>query len=280
MTSRALLSMGLAASVAAFTFGAEAFTLEEGDRRALRVCADPNNLPFSNKRGEGFENKIAEILAEELDAELSYYWHAQRRGFIRKTLKANKCDLVIGVPAGYEMAQTTAPYYRSSYVWVYPEAKAYNLHSITDPRLKTLRIGVHLIGDDGSNSPPAHALGAQGIVDNVSGYLIYGDYREENPPARLVEAAAKGDVDVAAVWGPLGGYFAKRLRPPLHTAPITGGERFAPLKFQFAIAMGVRRGEDAFQAEIERAIDRRREDIRATLRSYGVPLVEEDGGAL
>lgn len=265
-------------SLAALLFAAGA--AQAGDDRVLRVCSDPNNMPFSNAREEGFENRIAEIVAEELDAELSYYWWAQRRGFIRNTLKANKCDLVIGLPADYELALTTAPYYRSSYVWVYRADRQYDLHSIMDPRLAELRIGVHLIGDDGVNSPPAHMLGAQGIVDNVSGYLIYGDYREENPPARLVEAAAIGELDVAAVWGPLAGYFARRTNPPLHAAPITDGESFAPLRVDFSIAMGVRHGENDFLAEIEKAIEKRRGDIRATLESYGVPLIEQDGGAL
>ena len=149
-----------------------------GAERELRVCADPNNLPFSNEREEGFENRIAELVADELDAELSYTWWAQRRGFIRSTLGAGACDLVIGVPAGYELAETTDAYYRSAYVYVYRADRGLELHSMRDPRLRHLRIGVHLIGDDGVNPPPAHALGEQGIVDNVVGYMIYGDYRE------------------------------------------------------------------------------------------------------
>lgn len=137
--------------------------------RELRVCADPNNLPFSNQQGQGFENRIAELVAEELDARLSYTWWAQRRGFIRNTLNAGACDLVIGVPAGYELVETTAAYYRSAYVYVYRADRGLDLRSMRDPRLRQLRIGVHLIGDDGANPPPAHALGRQGIVDNVVG---------------------------------------------------------------------------------------------------------------
>ena len=241
--------------------------------RELRVCADPNNLPFSNQEGQGFENRIAELVAEELGAELSYIWWAQRRGFIRNTLNAGACDVVMGVPAGYELLETTAAYYRSAYVYVYRADKGLDLHSITDPRLRDLRIGVHLIGDDGANPPPAHALGAQGIVDNVFGYMIYGDYREPNPPARVIEAVAEGDLDVAAVWGPFGGYFAKHAPVPLAAVPITDTAAFAPLRFEFGMAMGVRKGDRALLEELNGIIERRREDIDALLDAYGVPRV-------
>lgn len=245
--------------------------------RELRVCADPNNLPFSNEDGEGFENRIAELVADELDAELSYTWWAQRRGFIRNTLKAGTCDLVIGVPAGYELVETTEPYYRSAYVYVYRADRGLDLRSMRDPRLRELTIGVHLIGDDGANPPPAHALGEQGIVDNVVGYMIYGDYREPNPPARLVEAVAKGELDVAAVWGPIGGYFAKQASVPLEAVPITDTADFAPLRFEFGVAVGVRKGERAFRDQLSEILERRRDDIHALLDRYGVPRVEVGG---
>jgi len=243
--------------------------------RELRVCADPNNLPFSNEKEEGLENRIAELVAEELDAELSYTWWAQRRGFIRNTLKAGACDLVIGVPAGYELVETTDAYYRSAYVYVYRADGGLDLRSMRDPRLRELRIGVHLIGDDGANPPPAHALGEQGIVDNVVGYMIYGDYREPNPPARIVEAVARGDLDVAVVWGPIGGYFARHASVPLEAVPITDTAAFAPLRFEFGIAMGVRKGENAFRDELNAILERRREDIHLLLDQYGVPRVEQ-----
>src|SRR3954453_9150214 len=136
--------------------------------RELRVCADPNNLPFSNDRGEGFENKIVDILAKELDAKVSYVWWAQRRGFIRNTLKAGLCDLVPGTPANLEMLRTTSPYYRSSYVFVTRHGEPH-IPSFDDPRLRTLRIGVQLIGDDGANSPPVAAFAKRGIVGRLRG---------------------------------------------------------------------------------------------------------------
>jgi quinoprotein dehydrogenase-associated probable ABC transporter substrate-binding protein len=240
----------------------------------LRVCADPNNLPFSNQAEAGFENKLATMVAQFLGRRVSYTWWAQRRGFIRHTLKAETCDVVMGVPAGYDLVETTKPYYRSTYVFVTRQDKHLDLFSLLDPRLHYLVIGVHLVGDDGNNPPPAEALGEQGIVDNVRGYSIYGDYRQADPPARLIEAVAHGDIDVAAAWGPLAGYFAQHSPVPLTVTPVQDGERFAPQQFQFAIAMGVRKGDHALRDQLNAFIDTHRDDIASLLRSYGVPLVE------
>jgi mxaJ protein len=239
----------------------------------LRICADPNNLPFSNSAEAGFENKLAAMVAENLGRQTSYTWWAQRRGFIRNTLKAGKCDVVMGVPAHYDLVETTKPYYRSTYVFVTRQDQHLDLTSLTDPRLRQLTIGVHLIGDDGNNPPPAEALGEQGIVDNVRGYSIYGDYRQADPPARLIEAVEHGEIDVAAAWGPLGGYFAKLSAVPLTVTPIRDGERFAPQQFQFAISMGVRKGDHALRDQLDAFIGGHRSEITSLLRSYGVPLV-------
>ena len=240
----------------------------------LRVCADPNNLPFSNNAGAGFENKLATMVAQALGQQVAYTWWAQRRGFIRNTLKAEMCDVVMGVPAGYDLVETTKPYYRSTYVFVTRRDQHLDLSSLLDPRLHHLMIGVHLIGDDGNNPPPAEALGEQGIVDNVRGYSIYGDYRQADPPARLIEAVEHGDIDIAAAWGPLGGYFAQRSTVPLTVTPVQDGERFAPQQFQFAIAMGVRKGNHALRDRLNAFIDAHRSEIASLLRSFDVPLVE------
>lgn len=180
----------------------------------LRVCADPNNLPFSNSAEAGFENKLASMVADALGRSVSYTWWAQRRGFIRNTLRAETCDVVMGVPSGYELVETSKPYYRSTYAFVSRRDEHLDLSSLLDPRLHRLTIGVHLVGDDGNNPPPAQALGQLGIVDNVRGYSIYGDYRQADPPARLIEAVEAGEIDVAAAWGPLGGYFAAHSKVP------------------------------------------------------------------
>lgn len=240
----------------------------------LRICADPNNLPFSNIAEAGFENKLATMIANQFGKHVSYTWWAQRRGFIRNTLKADKCDLVMGVPSNYELVETTKPYYRSTYVFVARQGRHLDLSSLLDRRLRHLTIGVHLIGDDGNNPPPAQALGEEGIVDNVRGYSIYGDYRQADPPARLIEAVEHGDIDVAAAWGPLGGYFAKISPVPLTVTPIRDGERFAPQRFQFAISMGVRKGDHALRDRLNAFIDEHRPEVASLLQSYGVPLLE------
>ncbi|WP_029586591.1 substrate-binding domain-containing protein [Bradyrhizobium sp. URHD0069] len=241
----------------------------------LRVCADPNNLPFSNRAGEGFENRLAEMVAQKLGKAVSYTWWAQRRGFIRHTLKAGDCDLVMGVPAHYDLVETTRPYYRSTYVFVSQTARHLQLDAIDSPRLRGLTIGVHLIGDDGNNTPPAHAFGQQGIIDNIRGFMIYGDYREPDPPARLIEAVEHGEIDIAAAWGPLAGYAAKQSAVPLTVVPIIAGERFAPQQFQFDIAMGVRKGEHTLRDRLNDFITQNIGEITALLQSYGVPLVEK-----
>ena len=237
----------------------------------LRVCADPNNLPFSNERGEGFENKLAEMLAADLHEKLEYTWWAQRRGFFRNTLRAGACDVVLGVPSSFELAATTAPYYRSTYVFVYRKGKGLSVASFDDPVLRDVKVGVQLVGDDGANTPPAHALAARGIVQNVRGYTLYGDYRRPNPPARVVEAVAEGDVDVAVVWGPLAGYFARRQRVPLAVVPVSPQFDLPFLPFVYDISMGVRRGDDELRRQLDGFIERRRPEIERILDDYGVP---------
>lgn len=246
---------------------------------ALRVCSDPNNLPFSNRAGEGFENRLAELIAAEFGTEIRYTWWAQRRGFVRNTLGAGACDLVPGVPAGYDLVSTTEPYYRSTYVFVTRRDLTPPLESIDDPRLRRLRIGVHLIGDDYAAPPPVIALARRGIVDNVRGYSIYGDYREPNPPARLIDAVAQGEVDVAVAWGPLGGYFASREPVPLRITPLREPGDGPGAPYVFAIAMGVRRGDTALARRVGAVLERRRDEVRRILREYGVPLVTEPRGA-
>jgi mxaJ protein len=245
----------------------------------LKVCADPNNLPFSNAAGAGFENQLAELVAGELGKHVTYTWWAQRRGFVRNTLNAGQCDVIMGVPADYGLVETTRPYYRASYVFVSRADRKLDVVSIKDPRLEHLKIGVHLIGSDGTNTPPAQALGQRNIVQNVVGYMIYGDYREPNPPARLIEAVEKGDIDIAAVWGPLAGYAAKTSAVPLTVAPIADTEDFEPLRFQFDIAMGVRKRDHALKARLDDIVARKQPEIRALLASYGVPMVQTSARA-
>jgi mxaJ protein len=239
----------------------------------LRVCSDPNNLPFSNQQGEGFENKIAGLLARDLGTQVHYTWWAQRRGFLRNTLNARLCDVVIGYPAAAGPVLTTKPYYRSSYVFLTRSARRLRIASFDDPILRTLRIGVQLIGDDGANSPPAHALSRRGIVRNLVGFSVYGDYRTNSPPSAIVTAVAHGDVDAAAVWGPLAGYFAHLQSEPLDLAPVSPATD-ANLPQIFDISMAVRRDDEARRQQLDGFIDRHRGDIDRVLADYRVPRAE------
>jgi mxaJ protein len=242
--------------------------------KAFRVCADPNNLPFSNQAKQGFENKLADLIGAEFGEPVTYTWHAERRGFVRETLKAKQCDVVMGLPLHYDLAEITNPYYRSAYVFASRTDRHLDIASIKDLRLRQLKIGVQLIGDDGFNTPPPHALAAQGIIDNLVGYTVYGDYRAPNPPAAIVTAVERGDVDIAAVWGPLAGYFARQSPVPLTIRPITDTESFAPLQFAYDIGMGVRKGDHALRDQLNEIIARKHPQITALLQSYGIPLVE------
>lgn len=243
----------------------------EHQRTPLRVCADPNNLPFSNIKEEGFENALARLIARELGDTLEYFWWPQRRGWVRHSVGEGKCDVAIGVPTAFELMTTTHPYYRSTYVFVSRADRHYDLHSLDDPRLRQLRIGLHFIGTDYSNPPPAHALGARGIVRNVVGYSIYGNFAEPNPPARLLDAVAAGDVDVAIVWGPLAGYFAQREATPLALTSLDSPvDQRTGTVFQFPISVGVRRGDTRLRDAIQRVLDRRSTAVNAILARYQV----------
>jgi mxaJ protein len=239
----------------------------------LRVCSDPNNLPFSNEARQGFENRIAELLAHDRGATVEYTWWAQRRGFIRNTINAGACDVVMGVPTGMDMLLRSAPYYRSSYVFVSRRDRHLAVRSFDDPALRTLRVGVQLIGDDGATTPPGHALARRGIVDNVRGFPVYGDYRTDSPPADIIRAVAAGDVDVAVAWGPMAGYWAKRSTVPLTLTPVTPQIELPFMPFVFDIAIGVRRGDSTLRASIDSSLVRHRADIAAILDAYGVPRV-------
>jgi quinoprotein dehydrogenase-associated probable ABC transporter substrate-binding protein len=241
--------------------------------RALRVCADPNNLPFSNQRQEGFENAIAALIAADLNATVQYTWKPQRRGFVRRTLQAGECDLVMGLPSEYDMVLPTRPYYRSTYVFVYRKNGNVHLRSFDDPQLRRLKIGLHQTAEDGANQPPAHALARRGIVDNIVGFRMFDLDAVENPPGKIIDAVAGGTIDVAIVWGPFAGYYAQRQNVPLEIVPVSPAIDPPSLPFTFDISMGVRKGDETFKKQIEDILDRRRAEIRTILERYGVPLV-------
>jgi quinoprotein dehydrogenase-associated probable ABC transporter substrate-binding protein len=244
----------------------------------FRVCADPENLPFSHRNLTGFENRIATLLAKDFGAMPSYIWWGQRQGFIRNTMNATlaegRCDIVLGVPVGYDLVRTTKPYYRSTYVFVYPKSRKTAITSLDDPVLKKLKIGVHLLGNDYENPPPVHELGKRHIVDNVRGFNTF--YSADNPPSAIVDAVATGEIDVAIVWGPIAGYYASRQRVPLAIVPIPS--RPGDLPFAFDISMGVKKGNAALYTRLEQLLEQRRPEIQQILKEYGVPLL--DGKAI
>jgi mxaJ protein len=243
--------------------------------RTLTACADPNNLPFSNKAGDGFENKLAEMIASDLHAKLDYVWWAQRRGYVRNTLNERRCDFWPGIASNVETVATTRPYYRSTYMFVSRESSGLEGLTLDDPRLKRLKIGVELVGDDASNTPPAHALASRGIVSNVRGYMLYGDYSTANPPAEVVRAVERGDVDVALVWGPLAGYFAARSEVPLRLEPVTPWMADMQWPMPFDVSVGVQKNDQKLLKRIDAIMERRHAQIARLLRAYHVPLVEE-----
>jgi len=238
----------------------------------LLVCADPNNLPFSNQRGEGFENRLAELIARELKTSVSYVWWAQRRGFIRNTLAAGQCDVVMGVPSDLPSVLTTRPYYRSRYVFVSRADRNIVVRSFDDPRLRQLRIGVQVVGD-GANTPPMNAFARRGIAKNLVGYTVFGDYAQPNPPARIVEAVSRGDVDIAVVWGPLAGFFADKYAVPLTVTRVPDDGR---LSFEFSISLAVRKDDQARWAILDRLLVTKRVDIERILEEYHVPRGDAD----
>lgn len=241
--------------------------------RILRVCADPNNMPFSNAQGEGFENALAQLVASDMRARVEYTWWAQRRGFIRSTLGEHRCDVVMGLPSAVEMALTTRPYYRSTYVFVTRRDAASTLQSLDDPALRVLRVGVQMIGDDYANAPPAQALAHRGIIANVRGYTVYGDYSKPAPPARIVDAVATDEIDVAIAWGAMAGYHASRAAVPLTLVPVSPQIDVPFLPMVFDISMAVRREDIVLRDELDAVILRRRIEIDRLLDRYHVPRV-------
>jgi quinoprotein dehydrogenase-associated probable ABC transporter substrate-binding protein len=239
----------------------------------LRVCADADNLPFSNQKGEGYENKIASLIAQEWNSKLEYVWWPIRRGYYRM-LNGTYCDVVIESPVGLDMAGSTKPYYRSGYMFLSRKGSGLeNVNSLADPRLKKLKIGVNLfVSTDGEHSPPEMALSRYGVVGNLTGYSTA--YDETTRPEDIINGVAKKDVDLAIVWGPMAGYFVKRSSVPLVLTPIAVETDTATgFPMQYNIGMAVRRKDREFRDSLQKVIERKSPQIQALLKEYGVPLL-------
>lgn len=259
---------------------AHAQATDDEARKAFKVCQDPNNLPFSNVKGEGFENRIAELFARDLALPLTYYSFPNRLAFIRNTLRYKlpdepyACDIVLGVPSGFDQVSATKPYYRSTYVVVFPRGKGLDgvrdsddLLALPPEKLRSLRIGVY------DRSPASQWLARHGLVDRGVPYPMMSPDPDQYPGQIIEHELAQGRIDAAIVWGPIGGYFVRRVRSPeLQLAPMKSEPG---IPFEFAMAMGVRYGEPAWKQQVEALIAKNREQILAILREYNVPLVPD-----
>ncbi len=238
------------------------------DPKVLRVCADPRNLPFSNEKGEGFENKIAELLAAKLDKKLAYVWYPQATGFVRNTLGAHRCDLIPGFPQGDELVQSTNPYYRTAYALVIrPDTGLDDLDALTDPRLKAKRIGIV------AGTPPATYLAVNGLMPKAKPYPLVIDTRVNSSAQAMMRDLASGEIDVGVLWGPLAGYYAKQANPPMRVVLLlkeTGGPPLA-----FRIAMGVRAADQNWKRQLNKLIAENQTEINRLLLDFGVPLLDE-----
>jgi mxaJ protein len=236
----------------------------------IRVCADPDNMPLSNQKGEGFEQKIAELIAREWNSKIEYAWWPIRRGFFSRALNGRYCDVAIEAPSGLDMAGVTKPYFRSGYVFVTRKDRGLEIKSLSDPRLKKLKIGVNLLNSDAENTPPAMALSRYGVIGNLVGFTTF--YGDSARPEDIINAVAKKDVDVAIVWGPLAGYFARAAAVPLALQPLPERDSLSDYAFQYNIGMGVRRRDRELRDSLEAVIDRNGPEIQGILKQYGVPV--------
>ena len=261
-----LLSGAISASIAAFIVEAQAQRVDLVDRTALRVCSDPANLPFSNDKGEGFENKIAEIVAADLKLPVEYTWFPQATGFIRQTLFAKRCDVVMGYAQGDDLVLNTNHYYRSTYALVLRKGAGLDgVDSLGDPRLRGKRIGVI------AGTPPTTAMAQLGLIEHAKPYPLMVDRRYESPAERMIEDIQSGDIDAGILWGPIAGYFAPKAG--LAVVPLLkdeGGARMA-----YRITFGVRPLDDEWKRQLNGLIAKRQGDIDAVLLQFGVPLLDE-----
>ncbi|MBS0250758.1 MAG: substrate-binding domain-containing protein [Proteobacteria bacterium] len=270
------LALGMLATAAsmifAFSGAAQAAEIPKADlvnRKELRVCADPADLPFSNQKGEGFENKIANIIGDELKLPVVYTWFPKATGFIRMTLNAKRCDLVIGWGQGDDMVLNTNAIYRSTSALIYKKGTGLDgVESLSDPRLQGKRIGMQ------QGSAGATLAAKYGLMANVHGYPMIVDRRYENPAEDMMNDIRKGDIAAGILWGPMATYWAKRDGEPLVVVPLVKDNGAARIAFR--ITMGVRNGDDNWKRRLNEVIRKRRADIDKVLLDYGVPLLVDD----
>ncbi len=249
-------------------------SIELVDAKVLRVCADPNNLPFSNEKGEGFENKIAEYLAKKINKELAYAFYPGATGFVRNTLNAHLCDVILGIPQGNDLVQPTNPYYRTTYAIVTRAgSELEGLTTLDDPRLKSKQHRIGLV----ANTPPGNILAKEGLMGAVKPYPLMVDTRFDSSSATMIRDLEAGEIDVALLWGPIAGYYVKNAKTKLNLAPIqeTAGTRMA-----FRVAFGVRHSDQIWKRDLNQFISQNKSELEKILIDYGVPLIDENGAPL
>ena len=266
-----LVAVTVLASVKSFGQGLERpqSTLELIDPKVFSVCADPHNMPFSTDKGEGFENKLAELFANKLGKGIAYAWYPQATGFVRNTLAAHRCDVIMGAPQGDDMVQVTNPYYRTAYALVFKQGRGLEgVDTLEDPRLKGKRIGIV------AGTPPGNNMATNGLMANAKPYPLVVDTRVDSSAEAMMRDLVAGDIDVGVLWGPMAGYYAQQARSPMTVVPLvkeTTGPRLA-----YRIAMGVRFADQDWKRLLNRMITENQPAINKLLLSYGVPLLDDN----
>jgi quinoprotein dehydrogenase-associated probable ABC transporter substrate-binding protein len=246
----------------------EAGSLELVDPNVFRACGDPRNLPFSNDKGEGFENKLAELFAAKLGKKLSYTYFPQATGFVRMTLGSFRCDIIMGFPQGDDQAQVTIPYYRTTYALVVKRGSGLeDVTAISDPKLKDKRIGIV------AKTPPSTNMAINGLLAHAKSYPLFIDTRADSSAEAMMDDLAKGDIDCGILWGPMAGYYAGRATPPLVVVPLTR-ETTGP-QMTYRIGMAVRAADQEWKRTLNRLIMENQTEINKLLISYNIPILDE-----
>jgi len=244
-------------------------SIELVDPKVLRVCADPRNLPFSNEKGEGFENKLAELLAAKLQKKLDYMYFPQATGFVPVTLGAHRCDVIMGFPQGDDLVQGTNPYYRTAYALISKQGSGLeDVTALEDARLKGKHIGIV------AGTPPGTNMAVNGLMANAKPYPLMIDTRVDSSAEAMVNDLAKGEIDAGVLWGPMAGFYARKSNPPLHVTPLVN-EKTGP-QLVYRIGMGVRRADQNWKRLLNRLIQENQPEINKILADYGVPLLDEN----
>jgi quinoprotein dehydrogenase-associated probable ABC transporter substrate-binding protein len=263
-----LLAAAVPAGLALAQEESKELSIELIDPKVLRVCADPRNMPFSDEQGEGFENKLAELFAKKLGKSLAYTWYPQATGFVRNTLGAHKCDVIMGFPQGNDIVQSTNPYYRTSYALVFKRGNGFDgVERLTDPQLKGKHLGVI------AGTPPSNYLAANGLMGSAKPYPLVIDTRVDSSAQAMMKDIADGVIDAGVLWGPMAGYYAKQANPPLTVVPLTHESGTPPLVYR--ITMGVRFSDQEWKRTLNRMIQENQPAIDEILLAFGVPLLDE-----